>query len=245
MINNEDLSPITGERLKNLRKDKKISAEKLSEVFYSIYSAHLDRTSISNYEHSNQHHSHPHASNGMNVSTLRIFADYYGVSADYILGLTDVKSQDTTVQAMVNYTGLEENSISSLHENSNSLKVTTGVARFYFEEQLNFVNSIVSHLLSNDFLKVCGSIVALRRNAAEAKEQFMKSIDSNDPFDVPITAEKKKMLSKAYRMQLIEWFASFLDEYFSEEIRGMNEAENQNQKALQTAIDEKFAKEQE
>ena len=53
------------------------------------------------------------------------------------------------------------------------------------------------------------------------------------------------MLSKAYRMQLIEWFASFLDEYFSDEIRGMNEAENQNQKALQMAIDEKLAKEQE
>lgn len=42
------------------------------------------------------------------ISTICKIAEYYGVSTDYLLGLTDIKSTDTTIQDICEYTGLSE-----------------------------------------------------------------------------------------------------------------------------------------
>lgn len=42
------------------------------------------------------------------ISTICKIAKYYGVSTDYLLGLTDIKSTDTTIQSICEYTGLSE-----------------------------------------------------------------------------------------------------------------------------------------
>ena len=41
-------------------------------------------------------------------------AKYLGVTSDYLLGLSDVKQPDTTIQAISNYTGLSEDAIEKL-----------------------------------------------------------------------------------------------------------------------------------
>lgn len=46
------------------------------------------------------------------IATL---AKHYGVSSDFLLGISDVKTPDTTAQAVIEYTGLSEDNVSTLH----------------------------------------------------------------------------------------------------------------------------------
>lgn len=50
------------------------------------------------------------------IYTLTRIAKAYNVSADYLLGLSDCRSSDTTIKDMCEYTGLSEESIHSLHD---------------------------------------------------------------------------------------------------------------------------------
>lgn len=47
--------------------------------------------------------------------TLVKIADYFGVSTDYLLGRTSVKTPDSSVQAIIAYTGLSEENTLTLH----------------------------------------------------------------------------------------------------------------------------------
>ena len=61
-----------------------------------------------------------HYENGDRKPDIEIFgkiADYYNVSTEYLLGYTDVKSIDMTVQDIANQTGLLENAINLLMKN--------------------------------------------------------------------------------------------------------------------------------
>jgi transcriptional regulator with XRE-family HTH domain len=48
--------------------------------------------------------------------TLSKLAQYFGVSADWLVGLSEVKSQDADVQMVCQYTGLSEEAIAVLHK---------------------------------------------------------------------------------------------------------------------------------
>ena len=47
--------------------------------------------------------------------TLVKIADFFSVSTDYLLGISNIKTPDTTAQAVIEYTGLSEDNISTLH----------------------------------------------------------------------------------------------------------------------------------
>ena len=63
-----------GKRLALLRKNKKISQYKLAEIL------NLSRGQIANYEQGQRH---------PDFDTLQIFADYFDVSTDYLIGRID------------------------------------------------------------------------------------------------------------------------------------------------------------
>lgn len=84
-INNEK-SIITAERLKQLREGKGLSHEKLSKALFDQYGIKISSDSLINYEVSDIHHSKAYKNQGMRIEYLRCLADFYGVSADYILG---------------------------------------------------------------------------------------------------------------------------------------------------------------
>lgn len=52
-----------------------------------------------------------------NVDKLTMIADYFGVSADYLLGLSDIPTRNETIQGIHKETGLWEEAISSLMVN--------------------------------------------------------------------------------------------------------------------------------
>lgn len=68
-----------------------------------------------NYETTDQHHTKAYKNNGMKVEYLRILADYYGVSTDWLLGLSNIKSPKGKVRQACDYTGLSQKNIEYFH----------------------------------------------------------------------------------------------------------------------------------
>ncbi|MFT4415289.1 helix-turn-helix domain-containing protein [Fredinandcohnia humi] len=71
---------VFGERIKDLRTNKKLSIDDLVAKLNKIYETNISKSMISRYE------------NGQadpKMENVRILADFYNVSADYLLGLDD------------------------------------------------------------------------------------------------------------------------------------------------------------
>lgn len=112
---------VTGSRrLKALRDEKELSHQKLSEI------TEINKQSLINYERAGKEDGSEYATRadafgGMSVNNAVALAKTFGVSTDYLLGLSDVKSPDADIQAICTYTGLSEKAVKQLHENQNSL----------------------------------------------------------------------------------------------------------------------------
>ncbi len=106
-------------RLKKLRKERKLSHIKLSEALREKYNISISKDSLIAYEVTSATHDKACANQGMRAEYLRCLADFYDVSTDYLLGITNTKSNDTSVQKMVSLTGLSEQSIEYLAEMNN------------------------------------------------------------------------------------------------------------------------------
>ena len=52
------------------------------------------------------------------LDRLKELSRLYGVSTDYLLGMTDVSSSDLEIKEVCNYTGLSENAVNILHKHS-------------------------------------------------------------------------------------------------------------------------------
>lgn len=99
------------ERLKQLREGRGLSHDKLSKALADQYGVKISPDSLINYEVADANHTKAYKNQGMRVEYLRCLANFYQVSADYLIGITDVKSQDPSIATIVKSTGLSERSI--------------------------------------------------------------------------------------------------------------------------------------
>lgn len=117
-MDKQAISFVMGNRLKELREERGLSHDKLIKQLNERYGISVSRDSVMAYEISDN--SRAKASKlpnmGMRVETLYCLADFYGVSLDYLLGKTDVRTPDCTVQSICNYTGLSQDAVQTLHE---------------------------------------------------------------------------------------------------------------------------------
>ena len=100
------------DRLKRLRESRNLSHDRLSQTIaeqYKEYGVSISRDSLINYEKANDKNL------GMRAECLRCLADFYGVSTDYLLGISDEKTPDTNARAVIAYTGLSEDNVLTLH----------------------------------------------------------------------------------------------------------------------------------
>lgn len=75
-MENKEL-PFRGDRLKQLRDEKKLTQEELGKII------NVTKVSISGYENGNRN---------PDIETLHNIADYFNVSSDYLMGRTDSKN---------------------------------------------------------------------------------------------------------------------------------------------------------
>ncbi len=102
-------------RLRELRENyygngKKITQEKLPEELEKKCGFDISDRSLRSYE-SNEALEYPKEVLKMSAETLYNLAKLYGVSTDYILGLTDIKSPDLEIRDICKKTGLCEDFI--------------------------------------------------------------------------------------------------------------------------------------
>jgi len=116
----KDFSLETASRLKLLREEKGLSHSGLSKTLSEKYGIAISRDSLISYEVINEEHAKVYSTEGMKVEYLRCFADFYCVSTDYLLGLTEIRAADTDTRSVCEFTGLSEEAANFMYELKNA-----------------------------------------------------------------------------------------------------------------------------
>lgn len=93
-----------------------LNRAQLCKEIKSRYDVDISPDSIANYETIEpEYNAKSGKNNGMSVKYLRVLADFFGVSSDYLIGISEISSPNPTAQAACEYTGLTEANIEELH----------------------------------------------------------------------------------------------------------------------------------
>lgn len=132
MVKDKDKSLIMAKRLRDLRTQRGLSYEALKQILMEIYETDISIDSLKNYEVAVAEHTKAYKNQGMRIEYLRCLADFYGVSSDYLLGISDIRSPNVDTRKIAEVTGLSEIAIEvlmSLHSRSqNSVSVRNIIA---------------------------------------------------------------------------------------------------------------------
>ena len=107
------------------------------------------------------------------IEGLNEVAKALGVSLDYLVGNTEVASPKTDMRAACEFTGLSEQAVINLRDESNSCHIE-------FVNHLLERGFIRAEVISFDDLMACGSMVAAKEKGlvrSEGKEYVMKDGD--------------------------------------------------------------------
>ena len=139
-MDKKDFSFSMAARLKQLREERGLSHQKLSDTLDEMLGISISKDSLMKYEVATEHHSTPFKNLGMRVEYLTALASFYNVSTDYILGLTDIRSPSIDTQAIIAQTGLTEENVKTL-EAFQSIPATAN---------LTFINEFLPVLLEGE-----------------------------------------------------------------------------------------------
>ena len=104
-----------------------------------------------------------------NTTQIIQIANCLNVSTDYLLGLTDVATNDKDLKFVCEYTGLNENSINFFHFN-NSIKELTN----FNKEAIDFLQFLISKIKLNSSFSI--NIYNVRADTNVLVEAYEKSI---------------------------------------------------------------------
>ena len=93
MLYDEARMALTKERLEDLRKEKKMSFEQLSKQL-AERGVNISHTNLKNYEINDPVHPLYGRTRSMSIEYLVAFADFYDVSVEYLLGLSNSRKQE-------------------------------------------------------------------------------------------------------------------------------------------------------
>lgn len=110
----KELSLKMAKRLKDEREAKKLSHAGLSDALYEKYGVRIAKDSLINYEVSSEHHTKSFKNNGMRIEYLRYLADFYEVSADWLLGISDTRTRNAEVSQIGESTGLNPQAVENI-----------------------------------------------------------------------------------------------------------------------------------
>ncbi len=124
--------------------------------------------------------------NSPDIKTVPIIADFFGVSVDYLITDTDVRTTDTNLKAVCNYTGLSESAVEVLHQ----IK-TRGEQDEASKAQSLLIFEAISSLFSSEGSKEFIKNLTMYRNSdfinakITIEQDPMKSSGKNIEFALP------------------------------------------------------------
>lgn len=227
----------TGERISLLRKEKGLKQIDLAKKL------NVSRQIISYYETGTRM---------PNVEDIIILSEFLGTSSDYLLGLSDVKTNDKDIQFICDYTGLSEESVNLLntykkhdsnpHCESSELAYEVGFLEFidylFSRDELNKNIFWESRLYKRDtkiFIKgLCNCAEAIKK-LKESIEN--KSITCRQARDESLSIETKIIrVEKLHRINLLDCmdvFESVLLDFVKQENNELNQIIKQCEIELQ------------
>ncbi len=159
------------ERLKELRGDR--SQKEIAELIG------VSRATVAFYEDGTRH---------PNADTLKKMSDLFGVSMDYLTGVTNAKDRNEDIQAMSAYTGLSDQALYKLNqlkrENSESIRVLN-----YLIEDPYFLLYLADYMKLNPITSEYTVSIkkAIRKNPGKKYDDewiqetvFSKKLDRNE-----------------------------------------------------------------
>lgn len=165
----ENISSIDrfAQRLKTLRKERGITQQQLAD------GVGISKGGLSYYENSGR---------TPDISILERFADFFGVTTDYLLGRTNAQTQKAKLQAVCNYTGLSDKSVNLLADLKGTSPAQLRVINFLLEQAAEDMDIVYD--LDDDTDKYYGSIlnaVARYLNRYNGYDEYlMENISSSD-----------------------------------------------------------------
>lgn len=107
------------------------------------------------------------------IQTLRQICEECNISADYLLGLSDVKSSNSDIQTAVEITGLSECSISSIQAMKNSFSL--------WDERIALINYFFSHItatlnLTRTIIDYGEKLTSYQKEAKQYYQEYNKAL---------------------------------------------------------------------
>ena len=194
----ENLSPVLAQRLKDLRESRGLTLAALSKALTEEYGIQISKESLTNYEVVDSFHSKARKNEGMSVKYLRCLADFYCVSTDYLLGITDIPNTDTDMQAVHKFTGLSAGAIAKLQN-------------IYDENRKTAFSDIISLLIEDSnaeyFIFLVGELISLTFDNSGHKLIHVDVDDSR------MVAYKEKLLNSMLQINFTERIPEISREY--------------------------------
>ena len=238
-MDSKELSFKMGKRLKEERERKGLSHVGLSNALYERYGVRIAKDSLINYEVCVENHAKSFKNNGMRVEYLRYLADFYGVSTDWLVGLSNVRNPNPSVRSICEVLGLTESSVGVLREwiieNKDFFGVGKALNAFLTEGEFIWAMTDMNLLLRQ--LNGLNTIIDTSEERIERKAE--PTMDSVRKFIGEI--DDAKMRAGYHRFEAIDHFTAALDN-----LSGYREAEVRSNQALQkvrTKFVEMFEKE--
>ena len=189
-----DNYPIS-ERLKKCRNEKGMSQQEIANAL------NVQRQIISYYETGKRQ---------PNITDIVKLAELYNISADYILGLSDVATTDENMKYICGYTGLSEKAVKKLNESKDSGYITNLLLEYRTKEQDDDVSivDLISAYLSfreNNYSKVIIS-------SFSKKPELAPLLKEKGVIDFIESPYSKEIYSKAVQSILLQEVTKMLEE---------------------------------
>lgn len=141
------LAKLFGYNLRKLRNEKGISQQALSNELQ------ISKAALSYYE------------NGQRVpdiDTLKKVAVYFNVSADFMLGLSEVSSSDKDIKDVCAYTGLKEEVIKKIINSPDEKALSKFHCHSVIAKKLYYHKRLIFKVLSIFFLQMVQTVAILK-----------------------------------------------------------------------------------
>lgn len=196
-----------GEILLKLREEREETQQQLADAIG------ITRQSLSRYETNER---------TPNIDLIYKVSKHYNVSADYLLGLSEIKSCDNKIQNACEATGLEESAIEKLQ------LINSMTDKYKNVTMLTIVNDLIN---DQDFIHIIRDCLNLYRNSSELVEKLLNKqpINHNDKLiektDLQLFRASERFRKILEKLKNPAYFESlkYIDKYYMFHIKeGIN-----------------------